>query len=375
MVVGMPAHHVFLSSGMFGFGRLGSFDYFAHLEAALKQRFAAAGAEVVMHPVTDLPTASIRRRAERLADQVTREATGDGPIHLLGHSTGGIDARLVASPSTTAIGTDQLAWLPRLRSVTMMNTPHHGTPLAAFFTTTSGQRVLEALSLLTWVGLSLGQHPLTAASLVLSVIRKGETKLPFSPQVLSRAIGSLAGLVDDARSPEVRPFLAAIKDDQGAMLQLCPESMDLFAASFSDREGVRYGSTVSMAPAPKARGWLKTIGHPWQTVSLSLFAALHRITAAIPARYPCTSPHPDPLAEAALVKAFKTPPRREDNDGVVPIRSQLHGHILWAGLGDHLDVLGHFRAKDHRDWFTSGSDFSEAEFARLVDAIAAHQLG
>lgn len=368
-------HHIFLSAGIFGFGRLGSYDYFAHLEEALKQRYAAAGEDVVMHPVTDLPTASIRRRADRLAELVAHVATGTGPIHLLGHSTGGIDARLVASPSTTAISADKLAWLPRLRSVTMMNTPHFGTPLAAFFTTTSGQRVLEALSLLTWVGLSLGEHPLTAASLVLSVVRKGEGKLPFSPQVLSRAIGSLAGLVDDARSPEVRPFLASIKDDQGAMVQLCPESMDLFAASFADRDGVRYGSTVSMAPAPRARGWLKTIGHPWQAVSLSLFAALHRITSAIPTRYPCAAPTPDPLAEAALVKAFRTPPRREDNDGVVPIRSQLHGQILWAGLGDHLDVLGHFRGTERRDWFTSGSDFSESEFARLADAIAAHQLG
>jgi triacylglycerol lipase len=52
--------HVYLSPGMFGFGRLGSYNYFAHVERELAVRFAAAGHELVAHPIDDLPTASIR---------------------------------------------------------------------------------------------------------------------------------------------------------------------------------------------------------------------------------------------------------------------------------------------------------------------------
>src|SRR3954454_13657111 len=61
-------HRVYLSPGMFGFGRLGSFNYFAHVERELTARFAAAGHELVTYAIDDLPTASIRRRATRLAE-------------------------------------------------------------------------------------------------------------------------------------------------------------------------------------------------------------------------------------------------------------------------------------------------------------------
>jgi triacylglycerol lipase len=382
-------HHVYLSPGMFGFGRLGSFDYFAHLERELGARFAAAGHEAVMHSVTDLPTASIRRRAMRLAALVRATADGDGPIHLVGHSTGGLDARLVASPVTAGIPPDDRAWLPRLQSLTTMNTPHRGTPLASFFTTTSGQRLLAALSVLTYVGLSVGARPLAAASVLLSVLQQGEQYVPLSPQLLARSMKSIAGLIDSARSPEVRPFLAAIEDDQGSMLQLSPEAMDLVAVAFPDRPGLRLQCTASMAPRPRPRRWLETIGHPWRAVSLAIFTALYRITSAIPDRYPCAAtdqdvPKADPVTEALLVRVFGSPPRLEDNDGVVPIRSQLWGECVWAGFGDHLDVLGHYDDKrrardtpaseDHRDWLTSGSNFSGADFGRLVDAIATGML-
>ena len=110
-------HHVYLSPGMFGFGRLGSYNYFVHVERELALRFAAAGHELVAHVIDDLPTASIRSRATRLAETVAQTAIADAPIHLLGHSTGGIDARLVASPATRSIAAASLAWLPRLRSV------------------------------------------------------------------------------------------------------------------------------------------------------------------------------------------------------------------------------------------------------------------
>jgi triacylglycerol lipase len=382
-------HHVYLSPGMFGFGRLGSYNYFVHVERELALRFAAAGHELVAHVIDDLPTASIRRRATRLAETVARTALDDAPIHLLGHSTGGIDARLVASPSTRSIAAASIAWLPRLRSVTTMNTPHFGSPLASFFTTANGQRVLAALSVLTVAGLTLGATPLAATSVLLGFLRAGDRSLPLKLHVLDRSVESMVGLVDDVRSPAVREFLAAINDDQGAMLQLSPESMDLVTAGFADRPGVAYQCTASMAPTPKPRRWVEALGHPWRAISLSLFYALHRVTAGPSEHYPCAamrelSPWTGDATEAVLAPLLAGTPALAANDGVVPIRSQLWGTLAWAGLGDHLDVLGHYRddrdletvepALRHVDWLTSGSGFSHRDFAGLMDAIAAGML-
>ena len=380
--------HVYLSPGMFGFGRLGSYNYFAHVQRELTARFAAAGHELVVHVVEELPTASVRRRATRLAE-IVAATSADEPVHLLGHSTGGLDARLAASPATRSIAAASLGWLPRLRSVTMMNTPHFGTPLAAFFTTANGQRVLAALSVLTVTGLTLGSQPLAAASVLLGFLRGIDKVVPFKLQLLDRAITSLVGLVDDARSPELRAFLTAIEEDQGSMMQLAPESMDLVVAGFEDRAGVVYQSTASMAPSPRPQGFLSTIGHPWRAVSLSLFFALYHITAFHDPRYPCaamrdTAPWSGELNEALLTQVFHAPPALDGNDGVVPIRSQLWGALVWAGFGDHLDVLGHYRDdRDpatvppelrHRDWLTSSSSFGDAEFTKLMDAVAGGML-
>ncbi len=372
--------HVYFSPGMFGFGRLGSYNYFAHVERELGARFAAAGHELVPHVIDDLPTASVRRRAIRLAELVGKTATEDAPIHLLGHSTGGLDARLVASPACSALAT--LDWLPRLRTVTTMNAPHFGTPLASFFTTSNGQRILAALSVLTVAGLSLGSTPLAATSVILGFLRGSDTRLPF--KLLDRSVESVVGMIDDVRSPEVRTFLTAIQDDQGSMLQLSPESMDLVAAGFEDRPGVRYQSTVSMSPSPKPQRWLETLGHPARAVSLSMFFGLHRLTAAHDERYPCaamrgTAPWSSEVNEAHLAAAFSET-GLDANDGVVPLRSQVWGTLVWAGFADHLDVLGHFRDdRDpdtvapelrHCDWLTSGSQFDRARFSTLMDAIA-----
>lgn len=378
-------HHLYLSPGMFGFGRLGSYNYFGHVERELTTRFAAAGQELFVHVINDLPTASIRRRSTRLAEKVSSTAGADTAIHLLGHSTGGIDARLVASPSTCSISKAHLGWLPQLRSVTTMNTPHHGTPLASFFTTSNGQRLLAALSMLTVAGLTVGARPLRAMSVILGFLRGGDLAIPLKVVMLDRSVAMLNGMLDDASGTDVREFLTAIEEDQGSMLQLSPESMDLVTAGFSDRPGVRYQSTASMAPSPTPRKWMSTLGHPVRALSLAVFFGLHHLTADIDERYPCgrrrdKKPFAGDAIEAQLLGALGRVPTLEDNDGVIPLRSQLWGSLAWVGLGDHLDVLGHYRDDEagdnvpadlrHRDWLTSGSAFSHAHFASLMDAIA-----
>src|SRR5277367_1468020 len=173
---------------MFGFGRLASYDYFAHLEKALGDALRARGDEVATWVVDVAPTASVRRRAARLAELVALTCDDDaGPIHLLGHSTGGVDACLVASPGIDLpCDPAALHWLPRLASVTTLSTPHHGTPLASFFATVSGQRMLYALSALTFIGLSLGAPPLTAASAIVVAIGRLDRALGVELRILDR---------------------------------------------------------------------------------------------------------------------------------------------------------------------------------------------
>src|SRR5580704_7114834 len=172
---------------MFGFGRLASYDYFVHLERALSASLRAAGDEVSTWVVDVAPTASVRSRAAKLAELVAATCDdGQGPIHLVGHSTGGVDACLVATPGVRLPCDDHaLAWLPRLASVTTLSTPHLGTPLASFFATVSGQRLLYALSALTYVGLTIGAPPLAAASALVVAIGR-----------LDRAVGLEIRVID-----------------------------------------------------------------------------------------------------------------------------------------------------------------------------------
>src|ERR1700678_4209148 len=99
-------HTVYLSPGMFGFGRLASYDYFTHVQRELSARMRGRGMEVVTHVTHVFPTASIRRRALTLAELVADTCGGSdralGPIHLVGHSTGGLGAR-VGAPAPRAV--------------------------------------------------------------------------------------------------------------------------------------------------------------------------------------------------------------------------------------------------------------------------------
>lgn len=374
----MRKHRLFFAPGMFGFGRLASYDYFAHVERALERRIRDAGDLAESFVVDVPPTASVRKRAARLAELVAQtlaadEEDHDGPVHLIGHSTGGLDARLVASPSAhLPTPPASMAWLPRLASVTTINTPHFGTPLANFFATVSGQRMLYAVSALTYIALSVGAPPLAAASALVMAFGRLDRAIGLEIKLLDRTTDSLLRVLDDARSREVRAYLDAIKGDQGAVLQLSPEAMDLFQAGVEDRPGVRYQCTVSMAPPPSPTRWARSLVKPWSALSSSLFTTLHGLTARLDPNYPCAAqPDAGEQAEQALVRAFRKAPGARSNDGVVPIRSQIWGEVVWAGHADHLDVLGHFDGGGlHADWLTSGSDFDARRFDELCSSIA-----
>lgn len=361
---------VYLSPGMFGFATLASLDYFEHFTRAIEERFRDRGRTVEIRVCEVHPTASILRRAAKLARLVDESAGDDGgPIHIIGHSTGGLDARLVASPSVRLPGNAhrRLGWTSRLRSVTTINTPHFGTPLAAFFATVSGQRLLYAVTALTVAGLKLGAPPLAAASALVAAF--GRAQFGFLEiELIDRAVESFIRVLDDASSRDLRAWLKLLRDDQGAIVQLMPEAMDLLHAGLDDRPGLRYQSVATYAPRNAVRDWVSALRSPWGAMSAAIFTTLSNITARLDEHYPCRS-H-DGSIEQKLARLLGELPPPDANDGVVPLASQVWGDLIWAGKADHLDIVGHFPGKGgHIDWLASGARFNRFRFDAVLDRI------
>jgi triacylglycerol lipase len=362
---------VYLAPGMFGFARLASFDYFEHVVRAVEERFRSRDREVDVHVVEVHPTASVRRRAATLARMVHATAGADGgAIHLVGHSTGGLDARLVASPAVhlgVAPSAAPVLWADRLCSVTTVNTPHYGTPLASFFATVSGQRLLYAVSALTVTALKLGAPPLAATSALVAAFGRVQLGV-LELELVDRTVESVVRVLDDASSRELRAWLKLLRDDQGGIVQLMPEAMDLFQAGVENRPGVRYQSVATFAPGRAVTAWLSTLRSPWSALSATIFAALHQITARQSERYPCAPP--DGSAQQRVRALLGEDPPEGASDGIVPLSSQVWGELIWVGRADHLDIVGHFPGPHgHTDWLSSGSGFTRVRFDVAMDRI------
>src|SRR5260370_30225070 len=373
----MGALRLYLSPGLFGFNRIGAYAYFKHLERGLRNRMADAGREAKVHLVEAAPTSSIRRRAVTLVSEMARTEQPDASIPLIGHSTGGLDARLVAC-KTSALGDHRLdALRPRIRSVTTMNTPHYGTPLASFFATVSGQRLLYVLSALTVMALKLGAPPLAITSSFVAAFGRIDRVLGFEVRLIDRITETIVRARDAASSRDLRAYLGGLRDDQGVIIQLAPESMELFCLAVEDNADVFYQSTASYAPAPGVRHWARSLASPWTSPSATIFTTLYQLTAMPHRMYPCEPPGTE--WNGILIDKLGQVPPPLANDGIVPFRSQLWGKLVWAGQGDHLDVVGHFagdrRGNEHVDWLSSGAKFDRPRFDELIDAIVLGILG
>lgn len=371
-------HRVYFVPGMFGFGRLAGYDYFTHVRVGLEKRYREAGQAVSFEDVPAPPTSSLRYRSRILAATVERTAGQTGPIHLVGHSTGGLDLRLVLSP-TVHLGLDasMLEWRARVRSAVSINSPHFGTPVAGYFATVAGTRMLYALSLITVISLSIGEPPLAILSRVLTGVGGIDSLFGGDLRLFSRITDNLLRFVDkDARS-EITDFLSKVRVDQGGIVQLMPEAVDLFNASTEGDGGVRFACIASAAPPPRSLRMARRIRSPYAAFTAAIYAALYQFASKVPDVYPYARPTERELA--LLRSGIDHEIGDSTNDGIVPTLSMLYGELIWAGEADHLDVLGHFHDDEpglssHRDWITSGSRFSRRQFNALLDALASFQL-
>jgi hypothetical protein len=339
------------------------------VEAALRRSLQRVGFDADVIALANLPTSSLDLRAARLGEAVASAGEG-GDVHLIGHSTGGLDCRLFAATGVTLpTDLDVEAVAARVRSVVTVSTPHHGTPLAAFFAGVQGHRLLGLLSLLMTRVLRVGRHPLRGVValgrglVLLDRITGLDTSLleHLQQQVLD-------GLPDEHRI-ELQRLLGDMGEDQRLIQQLTPVSLALLNAGAADRPGVRYGCVVTRGPRPRKRSLARVGRDPYAMLSRILYFAMHRVTA----RSDLRSIVPlDNEQIRKLTDAFGDVPDPADNDGIVPTLSQVRGEIVAAVQADHLDAMGYFRdeAGVGVDWLVSESGFDRRAFERLWQRVA-----
>lgn len=367
-------HNFILIPGFFGFVNIGELRYFAHvqrlLSEALEQRGITANVQAVYVP----PTASLRARASRLAEALAALG-GSGPVHLIGHSTGGLDARLLASPGAslqTEVDVEPLA--ASIRSVVSIASPHHGTPLASLFTGMMGQSLLRLLSLVTLEVVRLGRFPAPAVGRFIKTLgdmSASALDAGLVKQVYSEVLSDFS----DERRAHLVSFFRDVSTDQGLLPQLTPDGMDLFNAKVTEREGVRYGSVVSWARPPSGGGRLAAGLSPAAHVSHTLYRFLHSATSR-PTRVDFrewTSRQRRKLTDAGFDLGRSTA-----NDAIVPTVSQAWGDVVYAGRADHLDLIGYFAGPKneppHVDWLRTISDFRRPQFEGLWRSVLAFCL-
>jgi triacylglycerol lipase len=362
---GVPgAHHVLLVPGFFGFATLGEFAYFAHVRDYLLEAGPRLGLRGQVEVVHTVPTASLRRRAAILVEAIARvldASAGDADVSIVGHSSGGLDARLAVSPEVSLpTSADVERCASRVRAVISVAAPHAGTPVAHFFNSLLGHQLLRVLSVATMYSLRAGRLPLGAAYRLARVLRR-----PDAPPagVVEQLYQQLLADFSLERRRALEEFFGQLGKDQDLLAQITPAGVDPFDAATQDRPGVRYGCVVTMARAPGLRSFLGAGVDPYAHASHALYVALYRIAATTPRerayRLGLARVH-------ALSRRFKSRVDARSNDGMVPTLSQLHGDVVHAAFADHHDVIGHFHhpthVPPHFDWLTSGTGFTRADF-------------
>lgn len=380
-----PRHRVYLVPGFFGFTHMGGeaarLLYFEHVREFLLARFQERGLRAEVVDVASHPTAGLDVRAQDVIRAMGETATGDdATLHLIGHSTGGLDARNVVSARLAA---QAPGYVQRVRTVVSVATPHHGTPLATFFHQDKrGETMLRLLSIFTLFALRRNSpFKVLAFRLFYEISRAGDS-LGFGKTLPDLIAHMLADLPPEEYRT-LTTYLDQLSTDQGLIRELMPDYLEGFNRDTPDVPGVRYGSVVTGAQPPSAEGWSEAVlGNPQPNLTDLLSLRLldpepQMIYGAYSYLYLKATQGLDALhapvpsdAQATLLRNTLGNVYPNLCDGIVPTRSQVWGELLHVARADHLDVLGHFdEPPGYVSWLKSGSHFRRTQFEALWQRV------
>ena len=363
---------VYLIPGFFGFAHFGDLKYFHHVEELLTHELAGLGRRFQVLRVDTLAAGTLSRRTDRLRELLVETAAGDhDPIHLVGHSTGALDARRLLDPERVRDVDDDV--VKRIRSVASIAGAHRGTPLATAFRGAFGKDLLRMLGALTVQSLRLGPISVGTALGVAGALAMvdrlvGSHKMDLIDQIEQHVLQDFS----DERRATLEAFFSELAVDQGLLDELSPEQARHFDAQTLDRPGVAYGCVVTAAPPPTVHTALGLGLSPYAQGSHALFHTLWTLTSRFVAETGLPVAAVD--AHQLLLGQLGRIPTEEDNDGIVPTLSQFHGSLIRAVTADHHDVIGHFddarHDPPHVDWLISRSAFRRPQFDQLWRDVA-----
>lgn len=365
-------HHVILIPGFFAFAGLGDLRYWSGVDVALQRAFEKLELNVDIIEIETLPTASIRYRAARVLEAIQRCCEkDDGPIHLIGHSTGGLDARLAVIPTAALPTSADIKACDRVASLVTIATPHHGTPLAGTFGSAMGQPILRWLSSSAVIGLEQGKLPLSTILRLGAWVVKLDDIFGLEQTVVDQLYAQLFNEFDDDRRKALIAFLQQVAGDRSLIVQLTPDSLDLFNATTADPD-LDFGCVITRGRRPTWRRVVAQYRDAYAQALYGLYTILWLVTSRSDERY---LPKLSVQQELALLSGYGALPDPSDNDGMSPTLSQVWGEIIHVADADHLDVMGQYgdrtRPGIHADWLPSGSGFDGAKFLRLWSDVAA----
>ncbi len=223
---------IVLVPGLLGFDRvrLGPLT-FARYFPGIEEELTAAGYRVATARLSQ--TRGIAHRAGELRNFVERRFPKE-PIHLIGHSMGGLDARYMIS---------RLDMANRVRSLTTIGTPHHGSTFADW----AVGRFRRALPILNFLGLSTEAfHDLTTDACA----RFNAS----TPDAVGVTYHSVAGRCDyRVLAPFWRPSAGVVSDVEGPNDGV----VSVQSATYGESRELWDGDHMNLVnrPNPRATGW------------------------------------------------------------------------------------------------------------------------
>ena len=362
----MRKEAILLVPGLFGFGAIGPVRYFDRVAALLSS--SAGIPETDVFALDTPPTGPFWRRVNRVHEKVRELRQRFETIHLVGHSTGGVDIRLFANDAYLwpggPFGAERSEPFGSIGRIVSISAPHKGTPIATRLRGAMENAIpfLFLVSILAKADekgvFKEALRPLTSAF--------ASMKIDLLPRSRVETALRISGMGKET-AKQADEFLSSIVEDHCLVHELTPRAMAAVNEQIRGGRQLPVSNFVTVSPPPWPSVVRLSPGSPWFLTPFqrTMYTFSYENALPEPAAFPF-GPFINGVEPPSLSRFEQIA-----EDGVVPCASQSMNDTAEAVVyGDHLDVVGHYQGEHGGETvFDSGASFDDARMKGLWDAV------